>query len=307
MTLLSRLSVLAAKVEATPGTAESLTNAEAAFNIMNAEMNANIDVSTRPIQGSFRKLPGVPGMRTATCTFSIELIGTGAGGVPTWATVFLAGCGIVNSAGVLTPRNEAPGTNVKTLTIGLYENGRRKLMRGAVGNVVFEYVPGQAVMMNFTFTGVWAGVSDTAILAPTYPTLSPIRAASGAATINSVVQTFASCSFDVGNVVAIRPSVANVEGATYGIITDRTPTITIDPEATVATGNDIFADWIAGTTRAFSLGIEDASDEVTLAAPAVQRQTISNGDREGLRLDQQTLLCCRDGANAEFSLTFAAP
>jgi hypothetical protein len=307
MTLLSRLSVLAAKVEATPGTAESLTNAEAAYNIMNAEINANIDVSTRPIQGSFRKLPGVPGMRTATCTFSIELIGDGSGGVPTWATVFLAGCGIVNTTGTLTPRNEAPGTNVKTLTIGLYENGRRKLMRGAVGNVVFEYVPGQAVMMNFTFTGVWAGVTDTAILAPTYPTLAPIRAASGAATINSVVQTFASCSFDVGNVVAIRPSVANVEGATYGIITDRTPTITIDPEATVATGNDIFADWIAGTTRAFSLGIEDASDEVTLAAPAVQRQTISNGDREGLRLDQQTLLCCRDGSNAEFSLTFAAP
>jgi hypothetical protein len=55
------------------------------------------------------------------------------------------------------------------------------------------------------------------------------------------------------------------------------------------------------------LAIEDASDEVTFAAPAVQRQTVSNGDREGLRLDQQTLLCCRDGANAEFSLTFAAP
>lgn len=307
MTLLSRLSVLAAKVEATPGTAETLAGADAAFNIMNAEMNANIDVSTRPIQGSFRKLPGVPGMRTATCTFSIELIGTGAGGVPSWATTFLSACGIVNTTGTLTPRNENPGTNVKTLTIGLYEAGRRKLMRGAVGNVVFEIVPGQAVMMNFTFTGVWAGVSDTAILAPTYPTLAPIRAANGAATINSVVQTFASCSFDVGNVVAIRPSVANAEGATFGIITDRTPTFTIDPEATVATGNDIWADWIAGTTRALSLQIQDASDRATFAAPAVQRQTISNGDREGLRLDQQTLLCCRDGANAEFSLTFAAP
>jgi hypothetical protein len=178
-------------------------------------------------------------------------------------------------------------------------------MRGAVGNVVFEIVPGQAVMMNFTFTGVWAGVTDTPILAPTYPTLAPIRAASGAATINSVVQTFASCSFDVGNVVAIRPSVANAEGATHGIITDRTPTFTIDPEATVATGNDIWADWIAGTTRALSLTVsDDVTEQVQFAAPAAQRQTISNGDREGLRLDQQTLLCCRDGNNAEFSIQF---
>jgi hypothetical protein len=272
---------------------------------MNAEMNANIDVSTRPIQGSFRKLPGVPGMRTATCTFSLELIGDGAGGVPTWATTFLSACGLVNTTGTLTPRNENPGTNVKTLTIGLYEAGRRKLMRGAVGNVVFEIVPGQAVMMNFTFTGVWAGVSDTAILTPTYPTLAPIRAASGGATINSVVQTFSSCSFDVGNVVAIRPSVANAEGASFGIITDRTPTFTIDPEATVVTSNDIWADWIAGTTRSLNIQMIDSADEVSFSAPAVQRQTISNGDREGLRIDQQTLLCCRDGANAEFSIEFA--
>jgi hypothetical protein len=101
--------------------------------------------------------------------------------------------------------------------------------------------------------------------------------------------------------------VANAEGATFGIITDRTPTFTIDPEATVATGNDIWADWIAGTTRALSLAIGDANDEVSFSAPAVQRQTISNGDREGLRLDQQTLLCCRSGASPEFAIEFDSP
>lgn len=307
MPLLSRLSVLAAKVEATPGTLESLTAAEAAFNVMNAEFNANIDVTTRPVQGSFKKLPGVPGQRLASCSFSIELIGTGAGGVPTWATVFLAGCGLVNSTGTVTPRDEAPGSNVKTLSIALYEAGRVKRMRGAVGTVVFEFVPGQAVMANFTFTGVFDSIADTAILTPTYPTLAPIRCSSGAATINSVVQVFSSCSFDVGNVVAVRPTIANAQGASYGIITDRTPTFTIDPEASVIAGNDIWGDWTAATTRALSLQFEDAADSITFAAPAVQRMTISNGDREGLRLDTQTLQCCRDGANAEFSITFAAP
>jgi hypothetical protein len=90
----------------------------------------------------------------------------------------LAGCGIAITNGTLSPRNEAPGTNVKTLTLGLYENGRRKLMSGAVGNVVFNFVPGEPVMMNFTFRGVYQGVSDTAILTPTYPTITPIRASS---------------------------------------------------------------------------------------------------------------------------------
>lgn len=306
MTLLSRLSVLAAKVETTPGTAESLSASDAAWNIMDAEMNATIPVSVRPIQGSFRKLEGVPGARQAVCTFTLEIIGDGSGGVPAWATTFLAGCGIVNSTGVLTPRGEAPGSNVKTLTIGLYENGRRKLMVGAVGNCVATITPGSSVMLAFTFTGVWAGVTDTAILSPTYPTLQPIRASNGACTINSVVQAFVTMTLDFGNVVAIRPSISTASGYVHAIITDRTPMFTIDPEAKLVATTDVFGDWQAGTTRALSVSFEDAADNVTIAAPAVQRMTVANADREGLRVDTQTLQCCRSGSDAEFSITFAA-
>jgi hypothetical protein len=309
MTLLSRVSVLAVKVEATPGTAEALTGTEAAYNFMDAEMNGDITVSTRPIQGSFRKLPGVPGARGAECTFSLELTGDGAGGVPGWATVLLAGCGVVNTTGTLTPRSEAPGTNVKTLTLGLYENGRRKIMSGAVGNVQFVITPGQSIMMNFTFRGKWGGVSDIALLTPTYPTSAPIRASntSGGFTVNSVAQTFGSATFDVGNQIEVRPSVSDPTGFAHAIITDRTPTWSIDPEARLVGGGDVFGDWIAGTTRALSFIALDSTDKVTFAAPAVQKTTIGNGDRNGLRLDTQTLLCCRDGANPEFSIVFGAP
>jgi hypothetical protein len=304
--LLSRISVLAAKVEATPGTAESLSGSDAALNVMDAEMNATIPVSTRPIQGSFRKLEGVPGARQAVCTFTLEITGDGSGGVPAWATTLLAGCGIVNTAGVLTPRNEAPGSNVKTLTIGLYENGRRKLMVGASGNVVFTITPGASVMMAFTFTGVWAGVTDTAIISPTYPTLLPIRASLGACTINSVVQTFATATFDVGNVITVRPDISTASGFAHSVITDRTPVWTIDPEAKLVLTRDVFGDWQAGTTRALALSLENAADNVAFAAPAVQIQTAANGDREGLRVDSQTLQCCRSGSDAEFSITFSA-
>ena len=307
MTLLSRLSVLAVKVETTPGTAESLTNAEAAYNFMDAEINGDITVSTRPIQGSFRKLPGVPGARAAEATFSLELTGDGAGTYPAWATTLLAGCGIAESpTDSATPFNEAPGANVKTLTLGLYENGRRKLMSGAVGNVVFNFVPGEPVMMNFTFRGVYQGVSDTAILAPTYPTITPIRASSsgGAFTINSVAQTFASASFDVGNQIELRPSVSTASGFSHGIITDRTPVWNIDPEAKLVATADVFGDWVSGTTRALSVSISDAEDTVRFIAPAVQKTSVSNADRNGLRVDTQTLMCVRSGADAEFKIEF---
>jgi hypothetical protein len=311
MTMATRYSIFGAKIETTPGTAETLLAADGAWNIMEAEMNANIDVSVRPIQGTFRKLPGVAGARGATCTFSLEVIGTGAGGVPAWATTFLAACGIVNSAGVLTPRNENPGTNVKTLTLGLWEmdgTGQRlKTMVGCMGNVTFEITPGETVRMNFTFTGVWSGVTNTSVISPTYPTLLPLRAASGAFTINSIAQTFGACTFDVGNTVVLRPSIATVSGFSHAIITDRTPTFTFDPEARLVAAEDVYGEWIASTTRALSCQFQNATDRVTIAAPAVQRMTIANGDRDGIRTDNQTLQCCRDGANAEFSITFAAP
>jgi hypothetical protein len=253
----------------------------------------------------------VAGARGATCTFSLEVIGTGAGGVPAWATTFLAACGVVNSAGVLTPRNENPGTNVKTLTLGLWEmdgTGQRlKTMVGCMGNVTFEITPGETVRMNFTFTGVWIGVTNTSVISPTYPTLLPLRAANGAFTINSIAQTFGACTFDVGNTVVLRPSIATASGFSHAIITDRTPTFTFDPDARLVAAEDVYAEWIASTTRALSCQFENATDRVTIAAPAVQRMTIANGDRDGIRTDNQTLQCCRDGANAEFSITFAAP
>jgi hypothetical protein len=307
MTIASRLEVFAAKVEGTPGTAETLTSAEGAYNIIEMEFNANIEISDRPIQGSFRRLPGVAGAHLANCSFSIELIGTGAGGVPPWATVFLAACGVVNSTGTLTPRDEAPGANVKTLTIGLYEGGRRKLMRGAMGNAVFNIIPGQAVRIDFDFTGVLDSITDTAMITPTYPTLGPIRAGNGLFNINSAAQVFSACTFDLGNVIEVRPTVTNAQGALHAIITDRNPTFNIDPEAKLMSGNDYFADWIAGTTRALAFECENATDNFAINAPAVQRTSIANGDRNGLRLDTQVLACRRDGTNAEFNIVFSAP
>lgn len=307
MTLLTSNSVLAIKTEVTPGTAETLTGAEAVYNILDAQMNATIPISVRQSQGSMTKIAGVPGARQAVCTFNLEMTGDGAGGVPAWATTLLAACGLVNTTGTLTPRSEAPGANVKTVTIGLYENGRRKLMVGAVGNVSFPISPGSSVIMAFSFTGVWAGVSDVAILAPTYPTIVPIRASSGICNINSVAQTFATATLDLGNVIAVRPSIATESGFAHAIITNRAPMWTIDPEAKLVAGGDVFGDWQTGTARALSLVFANDTDSITFGSLAAQRMTVGDADREGLRVDSQTLQCCRTGSNPELSILFDGP
>ena len=73
--LLRKKSVLAAKVETAVGTAEALTAADATFNIFDAEIQPTIDFAERPGQAGFSPLPGVPGARGGTCTFTTDIIG----------------------------------------------------------------------------------------------------------------------------------------------------------------------------------------------------------------------------------------
>jgi hypothetical protein len=237
----------------------------------------------------------------------LEYAGDGSGGVPAWATLFLAGCGVVNAAGTLTPRDEVTGANVKTLSFGVYEDGRRHKLAGAAGNCVITFPTGSIIQMNFTFTGVYLEPDDEALPSPTYPTIMPMRASSGAFTINSIAQACSSVVFDFGNQVTVRPSIATSSGYSHAIISDRFPTFTIDPEAKLIATDGIFSDWLSSTTRALSIASQTATDKVTITAPAVQRKTISQGDREGVVIDNQTLECCKTGTSALFTITIAAP
>src|SRR6056297_2582972 len=133
MPLLKRKRVLAAKVEGTIGTAETLTTAEGAFNVYDLMIQPTIEVEDRPAQGSFNQLAGVAGARLGTATFRTDLAYDGTN-IPSWASVLLPACGWVLSTATFNPTSEAPGSNVKTLTIGGYIDGLFKQIYGAVGS-----------------------------------------------------------------------------------------------------------------------------------------------------------------------------
>ena len=304
--LYTRKGLLAVKIESTPGTKETLAGTDAAFNAMNTEITPSIPVSERPLQASFRTLPGVPGPKSGTCSFSIELIGDGDSTYPVWAPTLLAACGIVEgSPDAGSPYEEAPGTNVKTVTIGHYTDGVLTELRGCSGNVQFVFTPGMAVMCNFTFTGAWVGESAVAVPSFTPPTRFPIRADAGTCTINSVTQRYSTLTLDLGNIVTLRPDITADGGFRYATISGRNPTITLDAEQTLLATEDPIADWEAGTTRAFSLIVSDADDTVTFAAPAAQMTNSTPGDREGLRLRNKTLNLRRSGTDPELTITFS--
>jgi hypothetical protein len=310
MTLFRAKTVFAAKVETTPGTAVSLTGTDAAFNVYNFELQPNISFTERLSQGGAGRLASIPAGSQGTATFRTE-IGYNGTDIPNWASVLFPACGLVNNgSGVFFPRLERPGANTKTLTIGRYMDGKRRLLYGAMGTFNMVLVTGEMGYIDWTFSGIWGGETDVSILAPTYPTDGPLRVSGGTTTYNSVSACMQSCSFDVGNVVTglqCNGSTSNTTGFEYFLVSDRNPRITGNPQSNLVATQDRYGMMLASTEAAFSISLAAPSTSaVTLAAPKAQIVSISEGDQERIAIDQIEWQCNKNGSteNGEFSISF---
>ena len=303
--LLKKVSVLAAKIETTIGTAISLDATNATFNVYNAQITPNIQFTDREGQGAFSKLSSVLGQQTGTCTFSTDLImGTTESA---WSSTFLPACGLGKSSTTYSCKSEAPGSTVKTLTIALYVNGVYRRIRGAVGNFVINCLAGQKITLDFTFQGVYDEFSAGAILAPTLATNAALRWSSSTTTIGGTAIAASSLSFDLGNVINPLESQATSQGVNNFIITDRRPTVTIDPEADTSNTISRYASWMStgALAVAWNSSTSDAGGTWAFSIPAGQILNQQPGERSGIETEQLTILARKSAAlNDEFTMTY---
>lgn len=306
MPLLRRRAVFAAKVETTIGTAESLTGAEGVYNARDFVIQPNVAMTRREGQGGFNYLTSIPEGMTGTCTIVHDLTYNGTD-IPTWASVLLPACGWVDAAGTFSPKSEGPGSNVKTLTIGHYKDGKRTLLSGAMGTFKIVCPTGKVAYIEFTFTGKYStNETDTAIIAPTYPTVSPLRFAAGALTWNSVALCTSNVEVDAGNSVIMRECVNATDRSGYvsALVTNRAPMITADPESVLVATQDRDSLWLTPTAQAFSMQIGSSGSSITIAAPKAQLENKQQGNRSDMMVDNLTWLATQ-GSSADTELTIA--
>ena len=307
MPLLRRRAVFAAKVEGTIGTAESLTGAEGAFNARDFTIQPNVPITRREGQGGFNYLPGIAEGMQGTCTVTMDMAYDGTT-VPTWASVLLPACGWVQTTGVFSPLSEGPGTNVKTITIGHYKDGKRALLSGAMGTFKIMAPTGKMASIEFTFTGKYStNETDTALIAPTYPTTLPLRVAAGALTWNSVALCTSNVEVDAGNSVIMREcmNATDRSGFISAIVTNRQPVITADPESELVATQDRDALWLTHSPQAFSMQIGVTGTSITIAAPKAQLENKQQGNRNDMMTDDLTWLATKgSAADTELTITF---
>jgi hypothetical protein len=303
-----KIRTLAAKIETTPGTLETLTATEGTYRAYNVMLQPLPTPEKREAYRQFGNIASIPTGMLGVATFRTDLTHDGTT-VPDWATL-LPACGYVNAAGVFTPRTEPPGSNVKTITIGMWSGSNAsgaaqyRRIAGASGTFTINFPSSRSAYIDWTFTGIWQAPTNASIITPTYST-APVLVAKGMTTsFNSVTFCAEMITFNAGNTVEPIFCQDSAIGYKFVAISNREPMITANPETVINSTQDRYAPLLTPTEQVLSIAIGSA---ITINAPKAQIVNNQEGDRTGLVIDQLDFQL-NQNANAvdeDVSLTFS--
>ncbi|HUX16611.1 MAG TPA: phage tail tube protein [Phycisphaerae bacterium] len=245
------------------------------------------------------------GPATCTVTFTAELRGNGGTGLDAGLAVALQGCGIKQTTLVYTPLTDV--ASQKTITIDVWRDGHYERCYGAMGTFELAGEMGQRAMLNFTFSGLYAELTDEIVPTPSHTAMVPFRMAGGTLTLGTLSPKISRFSLNPNNPVEPREDIDADEGVGHYIIgPGRNWTVGMDPEDPAAATYDFRALWLALETAALSLLLTDGTTNVTIAAPVVQMMPPQEALRDSKLVYELTGQCCSSAGDDEVTITTAA-
>ncbi|MBI5872990.1 MAG: hypothetical protein HZB36_02470 [Candidatus Omnitrophica bacterium] len=177
-------------------------------------------------------------------------------------------------------------TSVPSLTIGSYEDGVRKLLRGCRGHVKFGFKSGEPGMMDFDFRGVEAGVADTALLSGiAHESTVPPIFLNAAFTIDAYAAKVGELDLDIATTLASRDDINNDRGILSYIIANRQITGSYNPEMVLAATHDFHTKWFGGTEMVLDFIVGTTTgNKFRIYAPKVQYTAVADEDRDSLAI-----------------------
>jgi hypothetical protein len=301
--LLTKTRVVKIKIETEKGTK---VDADTAVYFENPVLVETTEFTERNGSGLYRgyMVKGVTGVRTGKFTGSCEIKGSGAGGAETGVAILLQACGLKKTLEVYQVHSD-PDDDV-TISVDMWESGRKKSLAGAAGVFTLRGEPGGRVMMDVDLDGLWQDVADDAL-----PTWSPSASApfmnkGGAFTLASNAIKIATWTLSSGGVVVPRRDIAAAQGILCFMISDQIPMFGCDPEADLVANYDYHGIFTDGTEAAVSLQVNNGTDKCTIAIPKFQTREKNEGDRDGILIHELNGQCNHSSGNDALSLTFAS-
>ena len=243
MVLLTRKTLVLAKIESTYGSDPTPSASTDAFLTMGTDVKRNFTAIQRDVQlASLTRKKDVGKERFTEVTFKYELVGSGAAATAPRTGILLQACGFAETVNSPTDVTYAPSsTSLKSITLYVYKDGMRHIVTGCVGTFTLTCTAGNQAMLEFTFTGKYADKTDTAFPTPTYETTvdNPPLCVSAGLTYNSTSFVVNEVGVDMANTVSKRPSINEAFAIAGFQITDRKPSVTFDPEAELVATYDL--------------------------------------------------------------------
>jgi hypothetical protein len=297
-----------AKIETTPGTAESMTGTEAAFNAWDFRIQNETVFDEVLGQSGFGRRASVPGPYIGKISLKTHMGWDGTATEPSWADTLLPMCGWVKTGQVFTPRTEYPGTNVKTGTLAVWQGGKYRVLKGCMGTFKIVGPSGKLGVIEWDFSGVWVPETDVTMVTTTHPTANALRHANSTSTWSSIALCYSSITFDAGNTVSPIECPSG-EGVAMFMVSDRNSKVTADPEAKSAADQDRMALMLAMTEGALTYDFDGPTNsKITIAAPKAQIIKNTEAERSGLTVDQLEWQLNKNASavDQECSITFTA-
>lgn len=284
--MLEAKTQLTIKLEGEEGTAETLAAADAILHA-NGKFTPDTPMFQRPMRSSsLSPFSSVPGARSASIEFDIELKGSGtAGTAPEWAAA-LMGCGFAEAVLVGTSVAYTPASSsVGSYTLALYEDGMIHKIWGARGTVKLALKNGEPGMLSFSFTGADYSVVDGALLSgASYDSTKPPAFLTAQLLIDSYAALLSSLEIDMANALALRADANQDSGYFSTIISSRLPVMTFDPEKVLVATYDFYGKLRSGNEGALSTVVGATAGNIcTITATKVQYGKIDEAERDGIR------------------------
>jgi hypothetical protein len=265
---------IAAKIEATLGTAETPAASDAGFKVNDFNLSIAGDAKERErVDGLLGWDESIPEDAHTTLTLQAPITAKGAAGAPDWSKLLRA-CAMALSSQTYTQSSDT--STWKSVTASGYQDGRLKKGRGIMGNGVISLAAGKAGLFDFNGMGGWTGAdpADAALLTgQTFTEIVPpifggagsfaISAAGGSEIAGVKIST---AKIDLGNEVALREDANSDGGYLCGWVGQVKPRIELDPEAMLFATQNWYAAYRAGSKFDVSFVIgsgDDNSIEIT--------------------------------------------
>jgi len=308
--MLTRKTVILAKVESQYGTDPTPTVSANAILVRNVDMKVQGETLQRDfLKASISQLTFVRGVRHAEVSFETELKGTGTrGSLPAfgWEGVLFRACGMLETVNAGVSIVYSPVyASFESCTLYVYKDGIFHKITGCRGTFKLNFEVGKYATVSWQFSGLYNDPADASPGAQTFSSVVPVPVLGASLSIGAYAAVAEKLEIDLNATLAPRRSLNAANGIVEWIIANREPQGSFDPETVTEATHTFWANWKAATALALNIGpIGTASGNiVTVAAPKCQYKEISYQDRSGVLAYQVPFALGMNAGDDELTIT----